>query len=239
QLLRLAHVACIRDRAYHLGVYPHATFVRRDAYRMPSKLPHWRLGVAWISSSLQNAAPTTPHKSSTNHGTQPVSQLDLESKYIMRDIIGGQAWSFPPKELSRILSAKSRKPEALSYRPETIDQMVHYDCVGRLETELRTATSCFHGLMRTYRSEQGSYHELAEFLNAGINSIVDQLPTSLCRPLNFHIREKTINDGIDRAAPLCPDPAGMLENAPLLDLFWSSRGPNDCHMILPVEVEGS
>ncbi|KAF5361353.1 hypothetical protein D9757_012323 [Collybiopsis confluens] len=204
--------------------------------------------------------------SGSGPGSNPASQDILKGN--MREQLFGQTWEFPPKRLSQLLSAKTRKlatktqtvndptqkandqPLLLENHHIVIDNIENYNCyIDTLAGAVAEAQNNFikrqpsQFLRPTDDFERSHYPGLVDLLNTGLDSCKASLgeyevQQAIYKELKFYIWDKPMEDGVDRAHPLKPDLAGVLGKAKPNSFFWSPRLKGE-GMKIPVEVKDS
>ncbi|KAF5374056.1 hypothetical protein D9757_010723 [Collybiopsis confluens] len=195
--------------------------------------------------------------SGSGPGSHPASQEILKGS--MRKQLFGQTWEFPPKRLSQLLSAKTRKlatttptandpPITLENHHIVIDTIEKYNCyIDTLADAVAKAQKIFierqpfQFLWTTHDDERSHYTGLVKFLNTGLDSckagLGSEVQQAIYKELKFYAWDKPMQDGVDGAHPLKPDLAGVLGEGEPDSLFWrpllGGRG-----IEIPGEVKG-
>ncbi|KAF5374079.1 hypothetical protein D9757_010719 [Collybiopsis confluens] len=195
--------------------------------------------------------------SGSGPGPHPASQEILKGS--MCEQLFGQTWEFPPKRLSQLLSAKTRKlatttptandpPITLENHHIVIDTIEKYNCyIDTLADAVAKAQKIFierqpfQFLWTTHDDERSHYTGLVKFLNTGLDSckagLGSEVQQAIYKELKFYAWDKPMQDGVDGAHPLKPDLAGVLGEGEPDSLFWrpllGGRG-----IEIPGEVKG-
>ncbi|KAF5361345.1 hypothetical protein D9757_012331 [Collybiopsis confluens] len=203
---------------------------------------------------------TRSNSQSPNSGPRSDSASQENLKDRVRGQLGGQTWEFPPKSLSQILSAKTRKlatttqtanepPITLENHHLVIDNIENYNCyIDTLVDAVAKAQKIFiepqpsQFLWTTHDDERSHYSGLVKFLNTGLNSckagLGDEVQQAIYKDLKFYVWDKPMQDGVDGAHPLEPDFARVFGEEKPNSLFWSAPSKGKGTKI-PVEVKGS